>query len=101
MPPDPKESLLCDVFRRCAVQAHPSQIGEEPVLMGHHDPTERQMVTLGGFADVRVTVQGVTPDLPFILAWRRMVTGRCGSDPPAEPVGAEGRRRGTIASAAR
>src|SRR6476659_873250 len=62
MPPDPKECLLCDVFRRCAVQAHPSQIGEDPALMHHHDPAERQMVALGGLADVRVTVQGVAQE---------------------------------------
>src|SRR5262249_7545338 len=65
MPPDPKECLLCDVFRRCTVQAHPSQVGEDPVLMRHHDSPERQMVALGGLADVRVTVQGVAPDLPY------------------------------------
>ena len=59
MPPDPKECLLCDVFRRCAVETHPTQIGENPALMRHHDPAERTMVTLGGLTDVRVMVQCV------------------------------------------
>ena len=31
-------------------------------MMRHHDPAERQMIALGGLADVRVTVQGVAPD---------------------------------------
>jgi len=44
--------------------------------MRHHDPTECQMVALGGLADVRVTVQGVAPDLPYILARGGMVTGQ-------------------------
>src|ERR1700704_6529905 len=68
MPPDPKECLLCNVFCHRAVQAHPSQIGEDPVLMRDHDPLERLMVTPGALADVRVTVQDVAPDLPYILA---------------------------------
>src|SRR5215470_617265 len=85
MPPNPKECLLRDVFRGCTVQAHPSQVGEDPVLMRHHDPTERQMVALGGLADIRVTVQGVAPDLPYILARSAMVTGRHQRDTPAEP----------------
>jgi hypothetical protein len=82
MPPDPKECLLCDVFRHGAVQAHPSQIGENAVLMCGHDPAERQMVTSGGLADVRVTVQGIAPDLLYILVPGGMVTGRRGKDTP-------------------
>src|SRR5215475_13194136 len=83
MPPDPKERLLSDVFRRPAIDAHPSQIGEDPILVRHHDPAERLMVTLGGLADVCVTVQGGAPDLPYIPARNGMVTGRNGRDPAA------------------
>src|SRR5436309_14446163 len=62
MPPDPKECLLCDVFRHRAVQAHPPEICENAVLMRDHDPAECEMVAAGGLADVAVTVQTIAPD---------------------------------------